>query len=364
MKIECEIEFFKKAVMQADKATSKNAALPILTTILFETGNNSITLKSTNLSLGVEITIPAIIHTKGAVAIPSQTILNSILGNISKGKIILELIDNNISLTTKQNTSLIKTIPHNDFPIIPHIEGSSFTILAEKIINGIKNVSYSASVSDIKPEISSVYIYPDNEDIVFVSTDTFRLAEKKIKAITPDFNGFLIPFKNINDLVRIFNEIEGEISVLFNTNQIAFKGKGIYCTSRIIDGVFPDYHQIIPKKHETQAIILKQDIIDALKVATVFSDKFNQITFTINPKDALFEVSSKNSDVGETNTSLIASLEGNSIITHINYRYLFDCFQSITDDSISIEFSGANKPIIIKGINDHSFTYLIMPMNR
>ena len=203
MKIECEIELFKKAVVQADKATSKNTTLPILTTIFIEAGNNSITLKSTNLSLGVEITIPAKIYTKGIIAVPSQILLNSIVGNNQKGVITLELINNNISLITKQNTSLIKTVDHNDFPIIPKVDGSSFTIPIEKIINGIKNVSYSASVSNIKPEISSVYIYPDNEDIIFVATDTFRLAEKKIKAITPDFNGFLIPFKNINDLVKV-----------------------------------------------------------------------------------------------------------------------------------------------------------------
>ena len=120
---------------------------------------------------------------------------------------------------------------------------------------------YSSSVSDVKPEISSVYIYSNEDSLVFVSTDSFRLAEKKVKIKNiEEINGILIPFKNISEIIRIFGEISGDLNICFNKNQISFSYNGIYLTSRLVDGVFPDYRQIIPKESKTEVVVLKQDL--------------------------------------------------------------------------------------------------------
>ncbi|MFA6300916.1 MAG: DNA polymerase III subunit beta [Candidatus Paceibacterota bacterium] len=365
MKIECSIEKIKNAVFQVERITGKNLTLPILNSILLIASNKTLKLRATNLSLGIEIEIPVKMEKEGTLAI-SGSILNAIFSNISQNEnIFLEEQNENLLIKTKKSQIKLKSQPHEDFPTIPMVEGLSFEIEAKKLIEGIKSVYYSASVSDIKPEISSVFLYTKEDSLVFVSTDSFRLAEKKIKVKgIEEISGIIIPYKNINEILRVFGELQGFVRVCFNKNQISFSAEGLYLTSRIIDGVFPDYPQIIPKTSSTDVVVLKQDLLNALKLSNVFSDKFNQVNLSINPKEKVFELSSSNNDVGENKTQLDAVIKGEKIELGFNYKYFLDCFQSINTDSVSIKLSGNTKPMIVSPVSDQSFTYLIMPMNR
>jgi DNA polymerase-3 subunit beta len=258
-------------------------------------------------------------------------------------------------------------VPSEDFPTIPKIsEGQTFEMSSEILVKGLKSVWYSASVSSIKPELASVYIYRDGEYITFAATDSFRLAEKKVKAPSSAKVGeILIPFKNIADIVRLLESINGQIKVTTSKNLISFNGEGVYLVSRIIDGVFPDYHQIIPKGFMTEVVVLKQDFINALKISNVFSDKFNQIRLVVDPKKKIFEIQTKNSDIGENKTSVSAALTGERIEANFNYKYVADCFQSIDADSLSLQLGGINKPMIVRPVSgDQTFMYMVMPMNR
>ena len=365
MKLECSVEKIKNAISQVERITGKNLTLPILNSILLIAQPKSLKLRSTNLSLGIEIEIPAKIEKEGSLAV-SGSVLNSIFSNISPNEnVFIEEKDGNLFIKTKKSQIKLKSQPSDDFPTIPNVSGNSFEIDSKKLIEGIKAVFYSASVSDIKPEISSVYLYTDGENLVFVSTDSFRLAEKKLKIRgMEEIPGILIPFKNIGEVLKVFGEVGGVVKVFFNKNQISFSTDNVYLTSRVIDGVFPDYRQIIPKNNTTDVVVLKQDLLNALKISNVFSDKFNQVNLTISPKEKIFELSSLNNDVGENKTYLDAVLNGEKVELSFNYKYFLDCFQSINTDSVSIKFLGNSKPIIISPVSDQSFTYLIMPMNR
>lgn len=365
MKIECGIEEIKNAVIQAERITGKNLTLPVLNTVVLIASGKSLKVKATNLSLGVEIEVPAKITKEGIIAISGSTLAGIFSSINQKENVFLEEEGGNLSIKTKKSKIKIKGQAHDDFPTIPTVSGPSFNIDSKKIIEGIKSVYYSSSVSDIKPEISSVFIYSNEDNLVFVSTDSFRLAEKKIKAkITEEITGILIPFKNINEIIRLFGENKEEIKICFNKNQISFSSRNIYLTSRLIDGIFPDYRQIIPKEAKTEAVVLKQDLINALKLSTIFSDKFNQINLAIKPKEKIFEISSANNDVGENKTTLDAALLGENVELSLNHKYFFDLFQSINTDSILIKLNQTNKPIIVSGVSDNSFIYLIMPMNK
>ncbi|PCI20465.1 DNA polymerase III subunit beta [Candidatus Wolfebacteria bacterium] len=365
MKVECSIEKLKNAISQADRITGKNLSLPILSSVLLIATDKKLKIRATNLSLGIEIEIPAKVEKEGVAALQGSVVSN-IFSSINQNEnVYLELINDNLSIQTSNNSILVKNYPHDDFPTIPMVTGTSITIPANKFIDGMKSVFYSAAVSDIKPEISSVYIYSEEDFLVFVSTDSFRLAEKKIpvKKIG-EFKNIIIPFKNIPEIIRLFDNMQSDLEITFSENQISFSGNGIYLSSRIIDGVFPDYKQIIPKTHTTEAIVLKTDLLNALKLSNIFSDKFNQITLRVKPVEKLFELQSKNADVGENNTQVSAALTGDDIDVSFNFKYFMDAFQSLPHDSIIINLNGENKPLVIKGQSDNSFTYLIMPMNR
>jgi len=201
--------------------------------------------------------------------------------------------------------------------------------------------------------------------LFFVSTDSFRLAEKKVNVnIQVDFPQTLIPFKNVVEIIKIFEDFQEEIEIVFEKNQAAFVADGVYVVSRLIDGSFPDYHQIIPKSFTTTVTLLKNDLMNSVKTSNIFSDSLNQVKFTVNQKDKLFNIESKNSDVGEYKETIKASMVGENIELNFNSRYVIDCIQSISSDSLILNFGGAGKPLVITGATDKGFLYMVMPMNR
>ena len=364
MKIECSKEKLKYFVSLAEKITSKNTTLPILDSILLVAKEKKLHIRATNLNVGVEFEIPATsLEKEGIVAVPGM-VLNNTLQLLQQEKTVtLEEKSGNIVISTKNNNITIKTKPYDDFPTLPKIEdGETFTISSKKMIDGIRSVVYSASFSDIKPEIASVFISKEDKNVVFVSTDSFRLAEKKIQIKeNGDFEGIILPAKNALEIVRIFSDFDEDIAVTFNKNQISFQGRNIYLTSRLIDGIFPDYKQIIPKSFLTEVVVLRQDLIDGLKMANIFTDKFNKIKIIIDTQKSLFRIEAHN-DIGENKTDVSATLSGESVEIMFNAKYIMDCFQSITSDSVVLQFNGEGKPLTIKGVGDNSFTYLVMPI--
>jgi DNA polymerase-3 subunit beta len=264
-------------------------------------------------------------------------------------------------------------MPYEDFPSIPRLKPDALSgedskiikINCRDLISGFKSVWYSASNSNIKPELSSVYIYKGDNNLVFVSTDSFRLAEKRVNIkITVDFPQTLIPYRNVSEIIKLFEDYSGDINIIFEKNQAAFTAPDIYLVSRLIDGSFPDYKQIIPKHFTTTATILKEDLINSIKTSNIFSDSLNQVKLKVDIKNKSLDIESKNNDIGEYYDSISASVSGENIELNFNSRYIIDCVQSIPSDSLTLSFGGVGKPLAINGATDKSFLYIVMPMNR
>jgi len=366
MKIECLKDKFQRTFSKVEKISNKGGANPILKCVFMEAKGSLLTLRATNLDLGIEATLPIKTEEEGSVAV-SGTILANFVSFLDKEKSLkFEKKEDSLVVSSERASSSLKLYSSEEFPIIPRVSvDKSFSINSKDFIKGLKAVAYSASLSTIKPELSSIYVYPEEDFLVFVATDSFRLAEKRIKTKTRlDFDQILIPFKNIADIVRVLEEKDEVIEISFDKNQVSFATEDFYLVSRVVEGTFPSYQQIIPKETKTEVIVLKQDLLNTLKIAHVFSDSFNRVTFNVSPSLKKLEVKTKNNDVGENTTNLSASLTGEEIQISFNYKNIFDCFQSIDADSVALSFNGLNKALIIKGVGDKTFFYLAMPMNK
>lgn len=367
MKIECLKENLIHSISVAERITGKNLNLPVLGYLLLEVKNNTLKIHATNLDLGVEISIPVKTTTPGIVAVPGATLYNVILNEYNSNTLTLTLNGENLSISTPHSSTLIKSYPHEDFPTLPKIkEGETFTVKTEQILKGLTSVWFSASTSTIKPELASVYLYMNDKKMFFVATDSFRLSEKIIlEKNFPSFEPILIPIRNVPEIIKVFEYLEeDEINVSLSENQISFSSNNIYLTSRLIDGVFPDYKQIIPKKFTSEVIVLKQDLLNTLKKINIFSNKFNQVQFHISPSKKKLVLSAQNSDVGETTNTLQASLTGEDLDINFNHKYITDALQVINSNSISLSFGGLGKPMVMRGVSDQTYLYLVMPMNR
>lgn len=368
MKLECLKDKLKEVINLTDKISSRNLSLPILSAVLLEAKKKTLVIKSTNLEIGLEVEIPAKVEIEGVVAV-NANILMSFLNNLNKeNKISLEVKDGNLQITTESSKTLIKSFNHEDFPIIPKInQENGFEINADIFLNGIQSVSFASTSSDIKPEISSVYIYNQENEVVFAGTDSFRLAEKttKINDFSNTSFGLIIPFKSISDLTRVLGLIgQDKVMVSYNKNQMAVQTDNIYLTLRVIDGSYPDYKQIIPSEFKTELNIKKEDLVGLLKLTSVFSDRFNQVDFNLKPKENLISLLAYNQEIGENKTNFTTKIKGADLEISFNAKYLIDCLNSFSDNVVNLKFTEANKPLMIEGVSDYSFRYLVMPVNR
>jgi DNA polymerase-3 subunit beta len=365
MKIECIKEKLSAALAKAEKITSKNPTLPVLACVVLEADSQNLTIRSTNLDSAFEIEIPVKSSVPGKVAVPGM-IFSSFINSLKEKSVTLETKEGNLLITTDHHQTTIKALSYEDFPTTPKVESkNSFSVPARAFLKALRSVSYSASISSVKPELASVYIYGDGDFLYFVSTDSFRLAEKRLKLKeAKDVKPMVVPIKNVNDIIKVFDDSEEDIKVSFEKNQISLSTKSMNFVSRLVDAPFPNYKDIIPKNPTTETTLLKQDLVDALKTLSVFSDKFNQANVKINPAKKSFILASKSNDIGESQSSVDAAASGEPIDMNFNHRYIGECLQSIESDALSLSFSGTTKPLVVRGVSDSSFTYLVMPMNR
>jgi DNA polymerase-3 subunit beta len=277
-------------------------------------------------------------------------------------------VGNNLTIASPQASSLIKTYPLEDFPSIPRVtESNSFSIPTADLFVGFKSVLYAASISDIKPEIASVYVYTENKTLLFVATDSFRLAEKQVllQEEIPQAFKAIIPLKNAIELARVLEEADNTVQIDYDPHQLSITGESFYLTSRLVDGVFPDYRQIMPKSSSTEVVLSKEDFVSALRLANIFSDRLNRINFKVIPQENFVEISAQNTDVGENTIKLSPQMvQGEEIEINYNVKYILDCLSFITSQDISLKFMGKNRPMLLSPVGDNSFNYLVMPLNR
>ena len=361
-------EQFLEPVSNAEKITVKNHTLAILSCILLEVSKDKLYISATNLEVGIRFVVDVKDSEDGVVAV-SGSVLSHILSSLPKStEINISTDKGNLIIESSEGVSKIALQNKEDFPILPETDnnkGDEITLPADKLKNAINSVAYCASVSTIKPELSSVFVYPNGNELITVATDSFRLAEKKITLKNNiESEPFLIPAKSTPYLLNVLDSVKGDIKINVNEHQMYVTLPNVYLTLRLVAGTFPDYTQIIPKEFETWVTVLFFDFERIIRKATVFTDKFKQTTLTISSKDKKITIYTKNDVIGETKDSLSANVIGDDITISFNHRYLADSLHSINSDSIKIQFAGQSKPAIVRPVNSDGFLYLVMPMNR
>lgn len=366
MNISIEKRKFSEAVyMVARFAERKNTTLPVLSTILIIAGDDGIKMRATNLETGIDLKLEGECITKGVVAIPA-TILQQIAASLThEGKITLEHSGDNISLISGAGKSSIKTVPYDDFPSIPFPENPKNRIVLPGIIlkNLFTSIASCASTSTVRPELSSIYLSIEGGVLTAVATDSFRLAEKKVPLSNKGTQGkFLIPAKNALDIAQALPD--DDIIMSFDEHQCAFVSTQGMLVSRLTNAVYPDYRQIIPKESIVEAVVLRKDFETTLKRTTIFSDAFQKIRISFDPKKNIFSFFARNTDIGESSETLPAHISGSALELSFNHRYLSAVLALTSTESLSLTAAGIGRPLIIKGVGDTSLLYLVSPMNQ
>jgi DNA polymerase-3 subunit beta len=364
MKFTTTKEKILEAVLLAERITGKKESLPVLSCILLDVEKTCV-VRATNLEAGIEVNVQCEVEEKGIVAVPAS-VFSQTLRSISAEKIEFRTEDGNLIIISKGTRTLIKSVPNEEFPKLSDInEKKGVSISRQELMYGLQSVSYAASPSMIRPELGSIYVAIKQGKILCVATDSFRLAEKTITASSKSDVELLVPLKHAQEIAHVLEHIDAEtVDLVADETQMSISGSNTRYISRVVDGTFPNYREIVPKTFETEATVLKADFADMLRKARVFSGTEQHVGLHVYPKRKIFSATARSADVGEMSDSIDAAITGEDIDINFHIGYLGDCLTSVASDSLVLGFSGPGKPLVIRGVSDGSFMYLVMPLNR
>jgi|SRR3989344_985951 len=360
MKLTVNQKNIKKALSVVEKIVSRNPSLPILNNVLIKTDNGRLKLSSTNLEIGINFMVGAKIDEVGEIAIPAR-VSSDFINSIAEEKITLHTKNNVLFINSEKYKTQILGFDPKDFPIIPKIKEKPVTIVSAKILkNMLYSVADSMALSETRPELAGVYACFDNKKIVFAATDSFRLSEINLNSNNHTQHDVIIPRNTVMEMIRITNDLEGEIEIKIGDNQISFCNNDFELVSRLIDGNYPDYRKVIPSKFLSRVLIERNDLEKDIRLAGLFSSNISDIKIICS--DGSVVLKSKNSDKGEIETSIPAVLKNEPFEISVNYHYLLDGLKIIDSDKVLLEFTGNGSPLVIKPDNNKDLTYLIMPL--
>lgn len=364
MKFECKSDVFIKLVQQVGKAKSKTQKEGQLQDIHIEVQDHLLTLRATNLELFCEKSIPVKGLTNGACLIHGETLLR-ILSTFTVKDITLscEVINGVFSITTEKGVIEIKTNPYEDFPTLPKQGDQIGGIKKDVFMSLLKSVSFCSATTDIKPEISSIFLYTKDQNIYSVATDSYRLAEKTIPNTTQLEFSFLISQKYISEILQIINDENDEDITLFkNSNIVSILSSNLTLSIHTITGHFPDYRQLFPKEFTTTVNLSKEELQKGLLLTTFFNEQYSQVECIFS--DSKCTLHSKNEKIGQVTHSFPITKEGEDIEVKYNNKFFLEVLPYIEGDTLTCQFTTPQRPVFIKGVKDIQFTYLLMPLNR
>ncbi|KKW18916.1 MAG: DNA polymerase III subunit beta [Candidatus Sungbacteria bacterium GWC2_49_10] len=362
MKAICAKEVFEYSISLAERFTGKNINLPALNTILIEAANNTLIITATNLEYAVQVSVPAKIQSPGKVAVPAKVLT----------QVIQSIQEENIDLEGKQETLVVKTtsregkiigVRSDDFPLIPKIKKThTYTFSSLALVDGIAKILPAVSISEFKPELNGIFFKIAPKELTLAATDTFRLAEKKIKIPDGEVEAktFILPGKIGQEIVRIFGGYERGVALSLGENQIEISTGDVRILSRLIDGMFPEYSAIIPKSFSTSLFLPKNEFANAIRSSSIFSSRLQDVHLTFSPKKV--EIKAENAEIGLTTISLPCELTGKPLAINFNYRFLLDGVWGTSEDELFFGANDANAPALLRNKSDASFSYVIMPI--
>ena len=360
-------ENFSKALLTASRFASQKAQLPVLGNILLSASKNKLLIASTNLEVSVAISIGAKVKKEGSLTIPSRTVTD-LISNLIPGALTLEVDKEQLQITTANFSSTLSGINPSDFPEIPlNIEKRSLNLPKEEFSTALSQVSFSASIDETRPILTGVLFIFKKGSLTLVATDGFRLSQKRIvlKEASEE-KKVILPKSALSELLRLLGEEESvQLSFHDEDNQVVFGVGDTILSSRTLEGNFPDFERIIPKDLGIKILVDKEDLLRAVKLASVFArDSANIVKFFLAKEYVNILAESQNSGKQETRieSKLEGSLPQGGFEIAFNYRFLEEFLHAVSGEDVSIGFSNPNAPGVFTDPSDPTFLHLIMPV--
>lgn len=364
MKISCTQENLARGLGIVGHMVSIRTTLPVLNNILLKVEKGRLHLSATDLEIGINTWIGTKVDKEGAITCPARLLQEFITTNTDK-TINLELKNNTLHLESEHFKANIKGIDASEFPLIPQVKDSQKAeIKAADFRDGILKTVFACALDETRPVLAGVYLKTNQGKLNLVATDSYRLAEKSINLLTNSNKpiNIIVPGRAMGEVGRLLDESIEKVEIMVGENQVQFKLGPTIIVSRLVEGSFPDYEQIIPTNIKTNITVNNSQFANAIKMASFFArDSANNIKLQLK-KPKTFNIIAVSPQVGDNVSELTVAVAGDDLEIAFNAKFILDVLQVINSEEITLELAGALSPGILRPKNDKNYLYIIMPL--
>ncbi len=357
------------------RAVSPRSTLPVLSNILVASDEGRLRLSATNLELGITCWITARIEQEGSTTVPART-FSDLVNTLPGDQVLLSLDTKTQTLNVRGGTSTndIKCIDAQEFPPlpVPDLEGAVQLNVAD-FREMIQQVAFAASTDEARPVLMGVLVQVEKDKLTMAAADGFRLSVRKATLSSPAAAPLtaIIPAKALTELARVASDGEETIYMILpkGRGQVVFRVKDVEVVSQLIDGTFPDYQQIIPRKYTSRTLVSTASLVKACKQAEIFAREGSNVA-RLNIKSANgelqpseVEISATSEETGKNETIVEATVDGSGVLIAFNVKFLREALEVIKTPNVALETSAANAPGVVRPVGDEQFLHVIMPMH-
>lgn len=375
MKVTVLQENLTRGLSTVSKAVSPRSTLPVLANILIASDEGRLRLSATNLEIGITCWIPARIDEEGSTTVPSRT-FNDLVATLPSDQVNLKLDVQTQTLNVRGGTSTndIKCIDAQEFPPlpVPDLDGA-MQINSGDFREMIHQVAFAASSDEARPVLMGVLIQVDKNKLTMAAADGFRLSVRNavLSAPVPAPVSAIIPAQALKELARVASDAEEPIYMVLpkGRGQVIFRVKDVEVVSQLIDGTFPDYHQIIPRSYKSRTLVSTASLLKACKQAEIFAREGSNVArFNIKNSQGEMqpsevEISATSEETGKSETIVEATVDGGGLLIAFNVKFLREALEVIRTPNVALETSAPNAPGVVKPVGEDDYLHVIMPMH-
>lgn len=366
MKLKIQKEEIQNVLQSIQGIVDKKTTMPILGHFLLKV-DKAASLMATDLDVALRGPLKAEIIEAGSLCIPARKLFE--IAREVEGDILLEAQENNwIRVTSGKSTFKLMGLPETDFPALPDVKKSEeLTISADKLGSMIEKTVYATGESDTRYTLNGLLLHftPKKKNVEFkmVGTDGHRLS---LIAVTVDGKiseekKLILPKKAALELKKLIEGNSEDVIIYIDKNHVFFGIDGIMLTSRLIEGTYPNYDQVIPKNNEKKVVVDKTEFLKALRRTSIMSrERTHAVRFDL--ETGKITLISMNPDIGEAREEIEAQYKGDQMTVGFNARYLMDILQVMGSESVSMELQEPLSPTLLLEENNREYQCVVMPM--
>ncbi|MDD2447698.1 MAG: DNA polymerase III subunit beta [Tissierellia bacterium] len=350
-----------KHINIAQKGISTRTTLQILDGILLEANDNKIKLTSTDLEISIVTFVDCQVIENGSIVVNSR-IFGDIIRKLPDAPVHINVKNNKINIICENSEFNIIGNLGEDYPDLPVVEEEKDFILNKDLLkNAIRQTVFATTQDETRPTLTGVLLEINNNEISFVSLDGYRLALKKVNTDSNNEISIIIPGRSLNELNKIIDDGEDDIKISITSSQILFNIGDTIFYSRLLEGQFFNYKDIMRKEHKTKVTVNKRDLQNSLERASLLAKEEKANLIRLNVMDNNIVIRS-NTEIGDVYEKVDSIQDGEDLNIAFNSKYILEGIKIMDVDEIDLNFMGSLNPCIINGVDDENYTYLVLPV--